>query len=138
MEYTKIMKETVFTKIIKGEIPCHKIYEDEKTFVFLDIYPSAPGHMLVVPRKPVEFLWDLSDDDYAAVMATSRKVARHARDVLGVRYVGVKVIGTDVPHAHVHIIPFDSAKDEYYAPQRAEVEPDHVELAAIAEKLRFS
>lgn len=125
-------------KIIKGDIPCHKVYEDEKTLVFLDIYPSAPGHMLVVPKVQVEFLWDLSDDDYAAVMETSRKVARRAREVLGVNYVGVKVIGTDVPHAHVHIIPFNSARDEYYAPQRAEVEPDHQELAKVAEKLRFS
>lgn len=131
------MQDSIFTKIIKGEIPCHKIYEDEKTFAFLDIYPSAPGHMLVVPKVQVEFLWDLSDEEYAAVMATTRKLARHAKEVLGVKYVGVKVIGTDVPHAHVHLIPFNSARDEYYAPQRAEIEPDHEELAQIAEKLRL-
>lgn len=93
--------------------------------------------MLVVPKVQVEFLWDLSDEDYAAAMATTRKLARHAREVLGVKYVGVKVIGTDVPHAHIHIIPFNSARDEYYAPQRAEIEPDHEELARIAERLRL-
>lgn len=130
------MKDSLFTKIIKGEIPCHKIYEDEKTFVFLDIYPSSAGHMLVIPKKQVEFLWDLEDEDYEAVMKTAKKMARRAREIMNVKYVGVKVIGTDVPHAHVHIIPFNSASEEYYAPQRTEVEPDNEVLASVAEKLR--
>jgi len=132
------MQDTIFTKIIKGEIPCHKIYEDEKTFVFLDIHPSSDGHMLVVPKTQVEFVWDMTTEDYDAVMETARKVALHARKALGVKYVGMKVIGTDVPHAHVHVIPFNSTKDEYYAPQRAETEPDHEHLAQVAEKLRLS
>lgn len=131
------MKDSLFTKIIKGEIPCHKIYEDEKTFVFLDIYPSSAGHMLVIPKKQVEFLWDLEDEDYEAVMGTAKKMALRARQIMNVKYVGVKVIGTDVPHAHVHIIPFNSAGEEYYAPQRTEVEPDNEVLAGVAEKLRI-
>ena len=131
------MQNSLFTKIIQGAIPCHKIYEDEKTFVFLDIFPCSEGHMLVVPKKQVEFLWDLDDSDYQAVMETVRVVARRSREVLGVKYVGVKVIGTDVPHAHVHVIPFNSAKDEYYAPQRSEGEPNHEALAKVAEKLRI-
>lgn len=132
------MQDSIFTKIIKGEVPCHKIYEDEWTVAFLDIYPSSKGHTLVVPKKQVEFLWDLDEADYAAVMTTTRKIARHVREVLGVKYVGVKVIGTDVPHAHVHVIPFNSTKDEYYAPQRSAGTPDHEALAKTAEKLRLS
>lgn len=131
------MKDSIFTKIIKGEIPCHKVYEDDKTIVFLDIYPSSAGHMLVVPKKQIEFVWDLDDEDYEAVMKTSKKMARRAREVMGVKYVGIKVIGTDVPHAHVHVIPFDDVRSEYYNIGRTDIEPDHARLAELAEKLRI-
>jgi histidine triad (HIT) family protein len=128
--------ESIFTKIIKGEIPSHKIYEDDRTFVFLDIHPAQPGHTLVVPKTQVEYLWDLSDDDYQAVMKTSKKVALRLREVLGVTRVGAKVIGVDVPHAHVQLIPFNTG-DEYNAPQDMEAEPDHQALAELAAKLAF-
>jgi len=127
---------TLFTKIINGEIPAHKIYEDEKTFAFLDIHPHQPGHTLVVPKTEVEFLWDLSDDDYQAVMATCKKLARHLRETLHVSYVGVKVMGTDVPHTHVHLIPFNTA-DEYLVRADMSQEPDHPALAEMAKKLAF-
>lgn len=128
------MQDSIFTKIIKGEIPCHKIYEDDKTFAFLDIHPSVEGHTLVIPKTQVEFLWDLKDDDYKAVMATTKKLALHLRQTLGVPYVGVKVIGVDVPHAHVHLIPFaDSREFGQHADMAAE--PDHAMLAETAKKL---
>jgi len=130
------MEESIFTKIIKGEIPAHKIYEDERVLAFLDIHPMSPGHTLVIPKRQVEFVWDLSDEDYQAVMMASRAVARHLRDVLGVKYVGVKVIGVDVPHAHVQLIPFNTSA-EYTKPQDMRSEPNHAELEQIAEKLRF-
>jgi histidine triad (HIT) family protein len=130
------MSDSVFTKIIKGEIPSHKIYEDEKTFAFLDINPTQPGHALVIPKKQVEFIWDLGDEDYKALMDAVKKVARRIRDVLNVKYVGVKVIGEEVPHAHVHLIPFNHAS-EYFEKRPAMPDPDHHELAEIAKKLAF-
>ena len=125
---------SIFTKIINGEIPCHKIYEDDKTFAFLDIHPITDGHILVIPKAEVEFAWDLADDDYEALMATVKKIARHVRKVLTVPYVGVKVLGVDVPHTHVHVIPFTTAA-EYNRTADMTAEPDRAALAAIAAKL---
>lgn len=97
---------SIFTKIIQGEIPCYKIYEDEKTLAFLDINPEVPGHTLVVSKVEVDRIYDLKDKDYQALMATVKKLARHFEDVTGKRTI-LKVIGVDVPHAHVHLLPFD-------------------------------
>ncbi len=98
---------SIFTKIINGEIPCYKIYEDDKTFAFLDIHPETKGHTLVVPKKEVDKLYDLEDEDYFAVMNTARKLSSHMEKVLGARTLW-KVVGTDVPHAHIHLMPLDS------------------------------
>ena len=97
---------SVFTKIINSEIPCYKIYEDDKTFAFLDINPETKGHTLVVPKNEVDKIYELSDEDYQALMATVKKLSAHMEKVLGARTLW-KVIGTDVPHAHVHLLPFD-------------------------------
>ena len=110
--YTKVMQETIFTKIIRGEIPSYKVYEDDKTYAFLDINPIQPGHVLVVPKNPQEFLWDLSSEDYQAVMATVQKIGQKIRSELKPKYVGVEVLGMDVPHAHVHVFPFNT-KEEF-------------------------
>lgn len=130
------MQDSIFTKIIKGEIPCHKVYEDDKTFAFLDIHPVQPGHTLVVPKTQVEFVWDLAAEDYRAVMETVQKVAKRLQEVLGVPFVGSQVIGVDVPHAHVHIIPFHSVEEFRVRPDMA-AEPDNETLAVMAEKLAF-
>ena len=130
------MEDSLFTKIINGEIPSHKIYEDDQTLAFLDIYPSMPGHTLVVPKQQIETIWDLEDSDYAALLATVQKVARHLRKQLPQQYVGVKVVGVDVPHAHVHLVPFDTA-EEYARPNDMTADPDHELLAEMAEKLAF-
>jgi histidine triad (HIT) family protein len=130
------MTESIFTKIIKGEIPCHKVYEDDTTLAFLDIHPVQPGHTLVIPKKQIEFVWDLPDEDYQAVMDATKKVARRLREVLGTKYVGERIVGVDVPHAHVQLIPFNTV-DEYKKPQDMEAEPDHAALAEIAKKLAF-
>jgi histidine triad (HIT) family protein len=130
------MEESIFTKIVKGEIPAHKVYENERVLAFLDIHPVSAGHTLVIPKRQVEFVWDLDDEDYQAVMTAARAVARQLRDVFGVKYVGEKIIGVDVPHAHVQLIPFNTTA-EYNQPQDMESEPNHDELARVAEKLRF-
>lgn len=123
---------TLFTKIIQGEIPCYKIYEDDKTFAFLDIAPEAKGHTLVVPKIEVEKVYDLPDDYYQAVMSTVKKLARHYDEVLGEK-MQIKVVGVDVPHAHVHILPASQvlAKELYPKPTEAELE-------ALRQKLQLS
>lgn len=130
------MEETIFTKIIKGNIPCHKVYEDDKTLAFLDIHPTRAGYVLVVPKKQVDHLWDLDSDDYQAVMATVQKVANRIREVLRPARVGVHVIGLDVPHAHVHVFPFNTI-DEYSMLPDASSEPDHAALSEVAKRLAF-
>lgn len=130
------MQDTIFTKIIKGEAPCHKLYEDDLTLAFLDIHPAQPGHTLVIPKKQIEFVWDLPDQDYRAVMDISKKMALRLRAVMGTKYVGERIVGVDVPHAHVQLIPFDSI-EQYKAPQDMQSEPDHDALATLAKKLAF-
>jgi histidine triad (HIT) family protein len=131
------MSDSIFTKIIKGEIPAHKIYEDDDVLAFLDIHPIVPGHTLVIPKKQVEFVWDLSDEDYKKLMTTVKKIALHLRETLDVSYVGEKIVGTDIPHAHVHLIPFNKDTEYDRTPDQVE-DPDHEALAALARKLQFS
>lgn len=97
---------STFTQIINGEIPCYKIYEDEKTFAFLDIHPETLGHTLVIPKVEVDKIYDLDDETYVALMKTVKKLSKHLEEKLGSRILW-KVVGTDVPHAHVHLTPFD-------------------------------
>jgi histidine triad (HIT) family protein len=130
------MVDSIFTKIIKGEIPCHKIYEDELTFSFLDIHPVQPGHVLVIPKKQVEFIWDLDEETYNAVMATSKKVALRLKEVLNIPFVGEQITGIDVPHAHVHLIPFSTMQEFHNIPDIS-AEPNHEKLSEIASKLAF-
>jgi histidine triad (HIT) family protein len=128
------MTDSIFTKIINGDIPSHKIYEDEHTYAFLDIHPVMPGHTLVIPKKQIEFVWDLEDEDYQALQATTKKIALHLRDVLGVPYVGESIVGTDVPHAHIHLIPFTKSEQMHQNPDTTP-DPDHTQLAQMAKKL---
>lgn len=97
---------SIFTKIIKGEIPSYKIYEDEKTYAFLDINPETKGHVLVIPKVEVNKVYELPDEDYVALMKTVKELSIHMEKVLDARILW-KVVGTDVPHAHVHLMPLD-------------------------------
>lgn len=128
------MSETIFSKIIAGEIPAHKIYEDERVLAFLDIYPKHEGHTLVIPKKAVEFVWDLDEESYLYLMRVTQKIAQHLRRQLPYRYVSLKIVGTDVPHAHIHLIPFNLEDTEPQNPVRA----DDAELADLAERLKLS
>ena len=130
------MDDSIFTKIINGEIPSHKIYEDDTVFAFLDIHPINTGHTLVVPKKQVEFLWDLDDETYQSVMAAAKKIAGHMRECLGVEYVGVQVIGVDVPHAHIHLVPFNDVSEYHNVPDNS-ADPNHGALGAVAKKLQM-
>lgn len=132
----KYVADSVFTKIIKGEIPSHKIYEDDKTFAFLDIHPKTNGHVLVVPKRQVDEFQDLPDDDYIALMQTVKKVARRLKEVYPDKRIGLKVFGLDVPHVHIHVFPFGSIEEYLNTPDMS-AEPDNQKLAEIAQKLAF-
>ncbi len=130
------MEESIFTKIINGDIPAHKVYEDDKTLAFLTIQPVREGHTLVIPKVQVDQYIDLPDEDYKAMWQTVKKVAARIREVTGKERVGVVIKGIDVPHAHVHLIPFNKGEG-----LKADGEPVIVDsdvLAPIAEKLRFN
>ncbi len=121
---------SVFTKIINGEIPCYKIYEDDKTFVFLDNNPVVKGHTLVVPKNEVDKIYDLPDEDYRALMDTAKKISKHMEEKLNAR-IFWKVIGVEVPHAHIHLTP----QDENYG-KPLSLTPD--EFEEIREKLCYN
>ena len=128
--YNRGMNESIFTKIIRGEIPSHKIYEDERTYAFLTIEPETPGHTLVIPKAQVDKVYEVEDEDYQALWASVKKIAAHMEEVLGVR-IAMQVIGIDVPHAHVHLIPMSSDRRTWGSPSRA----DDAELAEMAKRL---
>lgn len=128
---------SIFTKIIRGEIPCHKIYEDDKTFAFLDIHPVQPGMTLVITKTQAPTYLDLSDEDYQALWATVRKVAHKLRQAFPDKSkIGIQVEGLDVPHVHVKLIPIDSG-EEFRTPPDMDAEPDHTALAELAKALAF-
>jgi len=125
---------SIFTKIIKGEIPCYKIGETEKAFAFLDISPLHSGHTLVVPKNEVDYIFDLPDEDYQALMAFAKKVAHAVGKAIPSERVGVAVIGLEVPHAHVHLVPIDSVSDIDFS--RPKMQFPAEEMETIAQKIR--
>lgn len=132
------MKDSLFTKIIKGEIPSYKIYEDDKTFAFLDIHPIQPGHILVVPKKQVSEFQDLDGEAYLALFNTVKKLAKHLKDVTKAQRICSRIEGFDVPHTHVHIYPCNTAREFYGPLDRNQREPDHEALAAMTKKLQIN
>lgn len=122
---------SIFTRIINGEIPCYKVAEDEHCFAFLDISPLSKGHTLVVPRKEVDYLFDLDQDTYLQLMAFSQRVAKAIGQAVPCLRVGVAVIGLEVPHAHVHLIPLHSGSINFSDP-KLKLEKDEFEEIAAA------
>ena len=123
--------DNVFSKIIRGEIPCYKVYEDEKNLAFLDIHPESRGHTLVIPKAEVDKIYDLTDEDYDSLFRAVKKIAKHMDEVLGTRTL-MKVVGTDVPHAHVHLMPLDPSWKHGRT-----LELSEEEFREIQEKLSF-
>lgn len=124
---------SIFMKIINGEIPCYKIAEDDSYFAFLDINPNAAGHTLCVPKKEVNKLFDLDEDTYMGLMAFSRKIGRAIEKSIPCKRVGMTVIGLEVPHVHVHLIPLHSMANATFQ-HKESLTPD--EFEAIAQKIR--
>lgn len=102
---------SVFTRIINGEIPCYKVAEDEKYFAFLDINPLKAGHTLVVPKEETDYVFDLNDESFLGLMLFSKKVAAAIKSVIPCNRIGVAILGLEVPHAHVHLVPMDTMED---------------------------
>lgn len=129
------MEPSIFTKIINGELPCHKVYEDEDTFAFMDIHPIQPGMIVVIPKQQIDNFEDLPDELMAAVMRTVKKLMHALRGVYpDKKKIALQIEGLEVPHAHVKIFPVDSGA-EFHAPPQ-EGEPNHQELSVLAEKIR--
>jgi histidine triad (HIT) family protein len=124
---------SIFSRIIAGEIPCHKIAENNQYFAFLDVFPCAVGHVLVVPKQEIDYLFDLSDELYAGLMAFAKQIEPAIRKAIACKRVGVAVIGLEVPHAHVHLIPMNSMNDMNF---NHKLKLSQEELAETAAKIR--
>ncbi len=124
---------TIFSKIIAGEIPCYKVAEDEKNFAFLDINPVNKGHVLCVPKTENDYIFNLSDEDYQSLTMFARRVAKAIDKALLCKRVGVAVIGLEVPHAHIHLIPIIEEKDMYFDKEKLTLPAE--EMKAIAEAI---
>ncbi|MFO8000351.1 MAG: HIT family protein [Marinilabilia sp.] len=125
---------TIFSRIVKGEIPSFKIAEDEHYYAFLDINPLARGHTLVVPKQEVDYLFDLEDDLLAGMMVFSKKVAKAIEKAVPCKRIGVAVLGLEVPHAHIHLVPLNQEGDISFAKPKLQLSQE--EMETIAEKIR--
>ncbi|MGA0956395.1 MAG: HIT family protein [Flavobacteriaceae bacterium] len=124
---------SIFTKIIQGKIPSYKIYEDENYYAFLDINPNALGHTLCIPKKEVDELFDLDDETYKGLMIFSKKIARALKKALDCKRIGLSVIGLEVPHVHVHLIPINKMDDMSF---NSKIKLSDDELNDIMEKIK--
>ncbi|MBI5219873.1 MAG: HIT family protein [Bacteroidia bacterium] len=125
---------TLFTKIIKGEIPSYKIAEDDKYFAFLDIYPLTKGHTLVIPKIENDYIFDLNDDLLSGLMLFSKRVAKAIDKSVDCKRVGIAVIGLEVPHTHIHLVPINNISDLSFTNKKLTLAKQ--ELTEIAEKIR--
>ena len=130
------MAESIFTKIIKGEIPCYKILEDDRFIAFLDVFPIKKGHTLVVPKAQIDYLFDLDDSLLSDFMLFTKKVAQKMEKAIPCERIGVAVIGLEVPHAHIHLVPLDSVGDIDFGQPKLKLSSQ--EMAKIADSIRIN
>ncbi|MBR4787216.1 MAG: HIT family protein [Bacteroidales bacterium] len=133
------MEDTIFTKIVKGEIPCYKIAENDKFFAFLDISPIAKGHTLVITKLQNDYIFDLPDDLLGEMMVFAKKVAVGIREAIPCNRIGVAVIGIDVPHNHIHLVPINGVGDLNFKAERVKLTPEEFQQIAadIAQKIKL-
>ena len=124
---------SIFSRIVAGEIPCYKVAEDDKYFAILDISPVAKGHTLVIPKQEVDYIFDLDDDTYQGLMAFARRVARGLEQAVECKRVGVAVMGLEVPHTHIHLIPITTEGDMNFFREKLSLPAE--EMAAIAARI---
>ena len=123
---------TLFTRIINGEIPCYKIAENELFIAFLDILPVAKGHALVVPKKEIDYIFDLPEEELRELNLFAKEVARKIQTVVPCKKIGVSVIGLEVPHAHMHLIPINHIHDMNFEKERLKFTPEEYKELAVA------
>lgn len=130
---------SIFTRIINGEIPCYKVAEDDRFIAFLDVRPLKPGHTLVVPKKEVDYIFDMDEETLADMMVFARKIALAMKEVIDCRRIGVAVLGLEVPHAHIHLIPLTRETDMLFTNPRIPVtDEENKRLAkAIGDHVRL-
>lgn len=128
---------TIFSKIAAGEIPSYRIAADERHYAFLDINPVAPGHVLVIPRKEDDYIFNLSDDDYTALTLFAKRVAKAIEAAVPCKRVGVAVIGLEVPHTHIHLIPINSEADMDFH-NKVQLPPEEMEAIAKSISDKYS
>ena len=131
-----MMPDSIFTKIIKGEIPCYKIAEDDRFIAFLDVFPIKKGHTLVVPKAQIDYLFDLDDSLLSDLMLFAKKVAQKMERAISCERIGVAVIGLEVPHAHIHLVPLDTVGDIDFGQPKLQLSTE--EMAEIADSIRVS
>lgn len=129
---------SIFSKIVSGEIPCYKVAEDERHLAFLDIAPVAKGHVLVIPKKEIDYVFDMEDGELAALMAFAKKVAKALIKVCPAPKIGMSVVGLDVPHVHVHLIPIHGGTDMDFGKEKLKLEKPEMEAVASAIAKEFS
>jgi histidine triad (HIT) family protein len=122
---------TIFTKIIRGEIPCYKVAESDKYFAFLDINPLMAGHTLVVPKIETDYIFDLGDDDFSGLMLFAKKVALGIEKAIPCARIGVAVVGLEVPHAHIHLVPINTMADLNFRNPKLKMTPEEFEKIAL-------
>jgi len=127
---------SIFSKIVAGEIPSYKIAEDEHFFAFLDIHPLMPGHTLVIPKKETDYLFDIDDRELAAMIVFAKKIALALKTAIPCKRIGMAVVGMEVPHAHIHLIPINKEADMLFS--KPKLNPTAEEMKAIAEKISNS
>ena len=124
---------SIFSRIVAGEIPCYKVAENDRYFAFLDINPVAKGHTLVIPKHEVDYIFDLDDEEYAGLMQFAKKVAAAMRSVIDCKRIGVAVMGLEVPHTHVHLVPISKESDMNFFKEKLTVGAE--EMSEIARKI---
>jgi len=128
---------SIFSRIVAGEIPCYKIAENDRFFAFLDINPLTKGHTLVIPKQEIDYLFDLSDDDVADMNVFVKRIAAAIKEALPCKRIGLAVIGLEVPHAHIHLIPIQKETDMLFSNPKLKLEPSEMESIAASIRQRL-
>lgn len=128
---------TIFSRIIAGEIPCYKVAEDDRFFAFLDINPVNWGHTLVVPKRETDYIFDIDDEELAAMIVFSKKVAKAMKEAITCRKIGMAVLGLEVPHAHLHLVPLKNEGDMDFAHKISDPDPEKMKQIAKAISDKF-
>jgi histidine triad (HIT) family protein len=125
---------TIFSRIVSGEIPCYKITENDKFFAFLDVFPLVNGHVLVVPKVETDYIFDIEDQELSEMIVFAKNVSKAIKKSIPCKRIGVAVIGLEVPHAHIHLVPLNSVSDINF--EKPKLKPSPQELATVAELIK--